>query len=316
MGKTKFNPKNSKFIASMFENYESYTDYLNRFQKIALSMFEWVNLPESMDSRYLEECLFYYGQAALLYDENYGFINTKCATNGQINIYGLPSALNCFSYGYNTYRKLYTGLPSSETEEAILVMNNWQRVPTLATMELFAKRLAEADMTAIVNIKAQKTPVLIITDENQRLTLENMYSQYEGNRPVIFADKNAGLDSALKSIQTEAPYIADKVMEYKNQIFNEALTFLGINSLSTEKKERLITDEASANNELTNFNLQSALIPRQKAAEEFNKKFGLSGDKAISVRLRSDLYNLIKQNDSVVNDYNNNGIDDKLEGEE
>lgn len=316
MGKTKFNPKNSKFIASMFENYESYTDYLNRFQKIALSMFEWVNLPESMDSRYLEECLFYYGQAALLYDENYGFINTKCATNGQINIYGLPSALNCFSYGYNTYRKLYTGLPSSETEEAILVMNNWQRVPTLATMELFAKRLAEADMTAIVNIKAQKTPVLIITDENQRLTLENMYSQYEGNRPVIFADKNAGLDSALKSIQTEAPYIADKVMEYKNQIFNEALTFLGINSLSIEKKERLITDEASANNELTNFNLQSALIPRQKAAEEFNKKFGLSGDKAISVRLRSDLYNLIKQNDSIVNDYNNNGIDDKLEGEE
>ena len=103
-------------------------------------------------------------------------------------------------------------------------------------------------------------------------------------------------------------------MEYKKQIWNEALTFLGVNNLSNEKKERLITDEASSNNELINLNLQSMLIPRQEAAKQFNKLFGLEGtDKEISVRLRSDLYNIIKQEESVITDFNQNGIEDKIE---
>ena len=70
-----------------------------------------------------------------------------------------------------------------------------------------------------------------------------------------------------------------------------------------EKAERLITDEANANNELINLNLQAALVPRQKAAEEFNRLFGLTGDKAISVRVRSDLHNIIKNAQSIVNDF-------------
>ena len=101
-------------------------------------------------------------------------------------------------------------------------------------------------------------------------------------------------------------------MVYKKEIWDEALTFLGINSLQTEKKERLITDEASSNNELINLNLQSFLIPRQEACKQFNELFGLTGtDKEISVRVRSDLFNIIKQEDSVINDYNKEEIIDE-----
>ena len=192
-------------------------------------------------------------------------------------------------------------------------MNNWQRVPTCSTIELFAQRLAEAEMTASINIKSQKTPVLIVVDENQRLMMENLYAQYDGNRPFIMGDKNQLSENTIRSINTGAPFIADKVMEYKKQIWNEALEFLGINTLQTEKKERLITDEASSNNELINLNLQSMLIPRQEAAEQFNKLFGLTGENAVSVRIRSDLFNIIKQEESVITDYNKNGVDDKLE---
>ena len=277
-------------------------------------MFEWVNLPDSMNARYLEECLYYKGQAALLKDELYGFINTQAASNGYLNIYGLPTSLNCYSYQYNSIRNLYTGLEGTEDKDAVLVMNNWERIPTASTIELFCQRLAEAEMTAQVNIKAQKTPVLIVVDENQRLMMENLYSQYDGNRPFIFGDKNQVGDNVVKSISTGAEFIADKIMDYKKQIWNEALQFLGINTLQTEKKERLITDEASSNNELINLNMQSMLIPRQEACKQFNKLFGLEGtDKEISVRLRSDLYNIIKQEESVITDFNNNGIDDKVE---
>ena len=293
-----------RFLDSALMNSQTYWDYVDRFKKICLSMFEWVNLPETMNARYLEECLYYKGQAAMLKDEKYGYINTQCASNGYLNIYGLPTELNCYSFGYQAIRKLYTGLEGTEDKDCVLVMNNWQRITTCATIELFCQRLAEAEMTASVNIKAQKTPVLIVVDENQRLMMENLYAQYDGNQLGA---------NAIQSINTGAPFIADKVMEYKKQIWNEALTFLGINTLQTEKKERLITDEASSNNELINLNLQSMLIPRQEAAEQFNKLFGLTGKNKISVRLRSDLFNIIKQEESVITDFNSNGIDDKLE---
>ena len=311
--KNKVKAKDIRFLDSMLMNSETYYDYLERFKKICLSMFEWVNLPESMNSRFLEQCLYYKGQAALLYDEEYGFINTQAVSNGYLNIYGLPTSLNCFSFNYSKYRNLYTGLDGTVDKDCILVMNNWQRIPTATTIELFCQRLAEAEQVAAINIKAQKTPVLIVVDENQRLMMENLYSQYDGNRPFIFGDKNQLSENAIKSISTGADFIADKVMDYKKAIWNEALTFLGINNLSNEKKERLITDEASSNNELINLNLQSMLIPRQEAAKQFNKLFGLTGDKAISVRLRSDLYNILKQEESVITDYNKNGIDDKIE---
>lgn len=171
-------------------------------------------------------------------------------------------------------------------------------------MELFALRLYEAEQTAMVNIKAQKTPVLLLMDEKQRLTMENLYSQYEGNRPVIFGDKNSLGENVIKAINTQAPFIADKIIDYKKEIWNEALTFLGINNIMVDKKERLITDEANSNNELINLNLQSYLAPRQEACRQFNEKFGFTGtDKEISVRVRSDLHNIIKNAQSIVQDF-------------
>ena len=72
---------NMQFIDTMLTNDLTYIDYLERFKKIALSMFEWVNLPETMNERYLEECLYYFGQASLLKDETKGFINTQWSSN-------------------------------------------------------------------------------------------------------------------------------------------------------------------------------------------------------------------------------------------
>ena len=317
--------QNYKFTDSALVNDATYYDYLERFKKIAMSMFEWVNLPKSMNARWLERCLYYNGQAALFKHKKYGFINTNCCSSGKINIYGLPTKLNCYSFEFQEIRNLYVGLnPMSENkedEEAILVLNNWEGVPTCKTMELFAYRLYEAERTCDVNIKAQKTPVLVVVDEKQRLMMENLYNQYNGNQPFIFGDSGQFNTDILKAIKTDAPFVADKLMKYKEQIWNEALMFLGVNTLTTEKKERLITDEASANNELINLNLQSFLAPRLQACKEFNEKFGLTGtDKEISVRVRSDLYNIIKREMSITKDFTPSEetlkIDENIGGEE
>ena len=310
---------NYKFLDSAILNDATFIDYLDRFRKVALSVFEWVNLPSSMNAMYLEKCLYYNGQAALFKHKNYGFINTKCCSNGKINIYGYPTSLNCYSYEYNTTRKLYTGITedldpiekvvnkeNKEFTECILVQNNWERTPTAGSMELFAYRLYEAEQTAFVNIRAQKSPVLLLVDEHSRTTIENMFSQIDGNKPAIFGNKDNIDPNNYKALKLDAPFIADKIMDYKKEIWNEALTFLGINNIMVDKKERLITDEANSNNELINMNLQSYLAPREEACRQFNEKFGFTGtSKEISVRVRSDLHNIIKNAQSIVNDYQN-----------
>ena len=314
--------QNYKFDDSLQLNEATYYDYLNRFRRIALSIFEWVNLPKTMNARYLEQCLYFFGQASLIKDEKYGFINTKCAGSGYVNIYGLPSKFNCFSYNYKAMKDLYIGLNPMETEEeqenrrnneCILVMNNWDRTPTAGSMELFAWRLYLAQRSCDVNISAQRFPVMVVGDEKQRLMLENLYNQYNGNQPFIFGNKNQLNTDSLKVMNTEAPYVVDKLTEYKKEIFNEALTFLGINNVSVKKKERLTENESSENNELVNLNLQAMLAPRLEACRQFNELFGFTGtDKEISVRVRSDLENIIKREQSIVSDYLDNGqIDDE-----
>ena len=307
------------FDDAEFKNVEAEGDYFERLKKVSISMFDWVNLPESMDERFLELCLFYYGQAALLKDEKYGFINTKAESNGYMNIYGLPTAINCYSFEYHADRRTYQdgGINSGAAnpdEQAILVMNTAERISTASTISLYARRLAEADRSAEVNIRLQKFPIVMNVDEKQRLAALNMFRQYDGNEPLLFGDKNQMLSESLKAVQTGIPYVADKIMAYKKEIWNEYLTFLGINNLEVSKTERLVASEATTNNEVINLNLMSFLVPRQKAAKQFNELFGLTGDKEVSVRVRSDLFNIIKEQESIITDYDVEGITDLGEG--
>lgn len=320
----KARPPKSEFTDALLLNNQTYIDYLERLKKIALSLFEWQGLPDTMNARYLELCLYYKGQCALLYDNDYGFINTQACDSGYINIYGLPTLINCYSYSYNKMRDTYVAGSEDNKEkdkECILVLNNYQRVPTASTLELFAYRLAELQRSFDVNVKSVRTPILIRTDQKQFISVKKMYEEYDGNTPVLFADKNLITDDSLKAIKTDAPFLGRELNDVKREIWNEALTFLGVSNLS-EKRERLISSEADSNNELVNLNLQSYLIPRQQACKEFNDKFGLTGtDKEISVRVRSDLYNFVKQFDSIASDYSEaidaeHKLEDSLKGED
>ena len=323
MAKKNVRLDNMKFIDSALSNDDTYFDYLRRMKMVALSMFEW-KLPKGMDSRYLEKTLYYKGWATLIETPEFGFINTQCSSNGYLNIYGLPSSLHCNTYnGLHWYKKLYTRLGEDEEtilrqreEECVLVMNDWEGVPTAFTIEQFAYRMFQSQRTADVNMSSQRTPVMVVCDDKQRLTMENLYSQYDGNQPFIFGNKNAGINAdTLKALRTDSPYICDKVTDYKKEIWNEFLQFLGVNSISIEKKERLITDEANQNNEVINLYLQSRLAPRQKACEQFNELFGLTGDDKIEVRVRSDLHNIIKNAESIIFDEKQKLLENDLKDE-
>lgn len=294
--------KNYKIEDANILNDLTFVDYLMRLERLARSLFEW-KLPRSMNAQFLEKTLYFMGEGTMFKHKDFGYINTKCSRQGGLNIYDYPTSLHCYSHDLSEDRSLYVGLINDETvedNECILVQNNWDSIPTYDTIFLFARRLANCDRVSDVNLDRQRTPWIILVDEKQRLTVENMINQVNSNNTNVVGNKGNLNPDTFKSIDIRAPFVIDKIQEYKRQIWNELLTFFGINNLADEKKERMIESEINSNNEIINLNLQSFFAPRQEACNLFNEKFGLKGENAISVKLRSDLHNIIKETESVI----------------
>lgn len=257
-------------------NNLTYTQYVNRLTELSISMFKWDGLPDTVDERYLELHLFLNGSMVYFKDDVIGDLCLDCMPHGQLDVYGNPILRRAYS-SYNNYNKLlkYT--------DSVIIWNNLMRTNSVLDVQMFARRLYNLDRIIDVNTNAQKTPVLVQGTEKQRLTLLNVYKEYDGNSPVIFGDTNIDLNS-LKVLQTGAPYVSDKLYELKTQIWNEALTYLGISNVSFQKKERLISDEVMRSQGGTVASRYSRLTARQKAAKEINKMFGTN----ISVDYRED----------------------------
>ena len=257
-------------------NNLTYTQYVNRLTELSISMFKWDGLPDTVDERYLELHLFLNGSMVYFKDDVIGDLCLDCMPHGQLDVYGNPILRRAYS-GYNNYNKLlkYT--------DSVIIWNNLMRTNSVLDMQMFARRLYNLDRIIDVNTNAQKTPVLVQGTEKQRLTLLNVYKEYDGNSPVIFGDTNIDLNS-LKVLQTGAPYVSDKLYGLKTQIWNEALTYLGISNVSFQKKERLISDEVMRSQGGTVASRYSRLTTRQKAAKEINKMFGTN----ITVDYRED----------------------------
>lgn len=265
-----------KYTTAAQQNDNTYFDYYKRLRLLALSIFKWNGLPESVSERYLEQTLFEMGQALFFKDPGLGFLATKCTISGKLNIYG--DAVRYNAYGY-TYSQMY------DADKSVLVRNNYDREPTCLSIELFARRLSEVERTLDVNIQNQKTPYIIVCDDKQRLTFLNLYKQIRANEPVIYGNKSLNPND-IQMIPTLTPFLADKLLHYKHDIWNEAMSYLGLDNANTDKKERMITDEVSSNNELIRMSAQTMLLTRQKACEQINEMYpGLN----VSVELRSDI---------------------------
>lgn len=266
---------NRKFWESARSNKDSYVQYYNRLMELSISMFEWKNLPDTIDSRFLELVLFSDGMSVFFKDDDIGYLALRTAIGGHWNLYQIPTERRAFAS--NGYQK------QLNEDNSVIIFNNMLHTNSLLDIEIYAKKLYNLDRAIEVNANAQKTPILITCEESQRLTLKNMYMQYDGNEPVIYGDKNINPNS-LKVLTTGSPYVADKLYQLKTQIWNEALTYLGISNLNIQKKERLVADEVVRNQGGTIASRYSRLNARRQACDEINRMFGLN----LEVEYRQD----------------------------
>lgn len=263
------------FDESLMLNNYTYMQYYNRLTELAISMFKWENLPETVDERYLELGLFNDGQMVYFDDDVLGNLCLKTTIAGKFDVYGIPTKRR--AYAVNGYQKNLT------EKNSVVIFNNYLHTNNRLDVLMFAYRLYNLDRAIDVNANAQKTPYIVQCEESQRLTFKNVFKDIDGNEPIIWGAK--GLDlNGLKVLRTDAPYVADKLYTLKTQIWNEALTYLGIANTNTVKKERLISDEVTRSMGGVIASRYSRLESRRQAVDKINKMFGTK----IEVNFRAD----------------------------
>lgn len=274
--------KNRNYYAqSAILNNAQYLYYYHRIMQLALSRFEYKDLPDSMDERFLEMQLIERGSALLFADDVMGPLCLPFSYGGPLDIYQKPTIRRAYaSNGYNTER--------SEVD-SVIIYNNRMRSPDIAAIRLFAYRLWNFDRIIDINCNAQKTPIVVQCDEQGRLTLTNLFKEVDGNAPVVYTNKNLDLPNSLKAINIQAPFIAENVLNIKKSVWDECMSYLGITTAGIYKAERVTSSEANNSGGTTVASRWSPLAERQTAIEKFNQMFGLN----ITVNMRED-YDVLK----------------------
>lgn len=257
-----------------FKNYEkqlnnlTFTDYYNRLSLLARVVFKWENLPNNIDEKWIEQFLFSEGRCMFFKHKTLGLMVASCNDYGTLNPYNEPTYLMPVIPNYTDL-----DIEACENgEDCVLIRNNDDMIPTSRTIKLYAYKLTEIDRTIDVNIKAQKTPILIKCSEKQRVTLTNVYNQYKSNMPVIFGTKDLDL-SEIGVLNTSAPVVFPELETHKHSVWNECMSFLGINNANQDKRERLVDDEVQANDEQIQMFAHIMLKARERACEEINRIF-------------------------------------------
>ena len=284
-----FNGEQAQDAENVMMNESTYYMYLWRLMDLAMSVFEWKNLPKGVDPRMLEMWLMRNGFCIFFYDED-----LKSSTLADGNAPEGYAVLQGFisgpwdMYNYPTQRRAYAvnGLNVDLDEtNSVIIFNDYLRVPMFQTLSLYAQRLAEIDRTIDINVMNQKTPKIIRCNDKQRLTFRNLMMQAQGNTYWIFADKNVDMKD-IDVLDVTAPYVGNELQILKHQYWNEVLTYLGVENVTTEKKERLVSNEVMSNMGDVEAQRFVRLNARKQACQNINELFGLE----IDCDFRSGIY--------------------------
>lgn len=272
------------FWGSASMNQAAYFMYLDWLMSIAMSRFKWINLPKTCDQRYLEYILMTQGMATIAHPKDSDqFFSTMAVTKSVPNVYDNPTLWESFgNSGWN-----FSVNPSN----GVIVYDNFLRRPIMPSLEYFAYELADIKRTKQINRMQQKTPYIITAPQEKKNDMVNMFKQISGGEPAIIGTDSLS-DININAIQTGVQFMGEELNADTLNVWNEALTFLGIKNLS-RKTERMIQDEVLANNEPTTMRFNDPLTCRRTAADKLNDRFGLNIQVVKNIDNESDNYAFI-----------------------
>lgn len=259
-----------KSVAQMANNM-TFSYYYYKLMLIARSLFQWNNLPNNMDERWIEKYLFNSGKCIFYKDPNMGFMVAGLGQEGSINCYGDPTTVYPVAENY-----VYSGKKLINNENCYVIRNNDLMLPEFPIVRHYAFKLCNIDRAIDTNIEAQKTPTIVRCSDKQKLSLKNAINQRRDNEPVIWTADDSNITDMISTLDLNPPMVFKDLQVQKHMILNEVFTDFGINNANMDKKERMVANEVEANNEQVKASEDVLLKSREEACKRINEIFGLN----------------------------------------
>ena len=298
--------KDLVFEESLFNNLEDYQIFKGRLFDLACGCFNFENLDDNIDKPFIIRRFILEGRLLCFRDDILNkMIIYPFTNNGRLNEYNIPIERhvvlmnNGASYNLND-------------KDSVILRCNVSGTSLARIIDYFARNIYLINRTIQININAQKTPVALQCNEDNRLSYENLLKEYQGNVPVIFGSRDLDLNQ-MKALNMNAPLVAPQLYELMSNYWNEFLTFFGIPNVSLNKKERLITDEVQRT-------MGGILVSRQNFENQLksdidkvNKMFGTNIIFTWGVKQDSE-NSIDTDNTNIYNESSDNFIIDNVEG--
>ena len=251
-------------------NNLTFSYYYYKLMLIARALFDWENLPNNMDERWIEKYLFTSGKCIFFKDPTMGFMVAGLAEQGSINCYGDPTDVYPVAENF-----VYAGPKLINGENCYVIRNNDLMLPNFPIVRHYAFKLTNIDRAIDTNIEAQKTPIIVRCSDKQKLSLKNAINQRRDNEPVIWTSDQANIGDMVTTLDLNAPAVFKDLQTQKHMILNEVFTDFGINNANMDKRERMVANEVEANNEQVKASEDVMLKVREEACKNINLIFGL-----------------------------------------
>ena len=270
-----------KLINTQISNMLTIDSYRRRMCNMAENVLLIKNLPEYVDAGYINRILLKDGAIVFFVDEIYGLLALPYFNITMRDMYGRPQQVRV--HGENSlYQRTLSNIyivkdengneiimPKDEPEFVIMYDNN-SRLSLYPDILQLATRIGNMQRVQDVNILNQKTARIWTTSDEQVKSLKDALDNIDGNESVVIT-LSPNLMKDTNCILQPAPYLADKLHESKQELWNEFLTLIGVANTSFKKKERNITDEVKFSQGGTIANRFNRFESRKKAIELINK---------------------------------------------
>lgn len=246
-----------------YRNQREFENVVDELKLLAMNLFSWEGLPESIDVDYLEDKLHEKGFVIGFIDGTKGKLILEGSAMGQVNIYNKPTKYRVYGIGYQK---------QVNATDVVVIKNNNRKMSTYSLIYEYAAKISDVQRTIDVLLNAHKMPYFIVSEEKQVNSIKIAIGKIKNNEEYVIGDKGLGIEG-IKVLKSDAPFIIDKLWDYKRGLKAEIKMMLGLDSIAIDKKERLLVDEANANNQEISLYYDTMLFARLKAAEELSKLF-------------------------------------------
>ena len=250
-------------------------DYRSLFSMLFHNSVSVDDLPNELPKRYLLRVLK--NRGAIAYDKQ-----TKLFlpfSREGIDVYGLPKRY--ILIGYN-------GLVlTRNADEVVILRANDLEYSLESYIENQVRKLVDYDIAIEQNLEAIKTMTIAeVGNQSQLLSIENLTNAKKIGATLVVVNKKSLTGVELKTSNTGAQYLVDKLRQDRKECMNETLSTIGINVANVDKKERVQDAEIRASQGF-------ALDCISTLVETFNHDAEIGG---LKIRLKANT-SLYKENE-------------------